>query len=78
MVSCFLCLFYNQSVAIIFVDAPTLLEDAKAVKMHDGLYLPTKFSGDDVMFICQVSSRIRPCSPPSHSRAPAAAPRGCP
>jgi len=54
MVSCFLCWFYNQSVAIIFVDTPTLLEDAKAVKMHDGLYLPTKFSGDDVMFICQL------------------------
>jgi hypothetical protein len=26
----------------------------EAIKMQDGLYLPTKFSSDDVMFICQV------------------------
>jgi hypothetical protein len=30
------------------------LGQAAACKMQDGLYLPTKFSGDDVMFICQL------------------------
>ena len=32
--------------------------EEKACKMQDGLYLPTKFSGEDIMFICQVYTEI--------------------